>query len=210
MDAKDFILADFEQQYEEYRQAELSRTRYVEYYGTLLAAILAFYGMILQLGKFPIEDSRIAILFMVLFLVVGEIGRRLVGILVSTRIAQLLTAEYINKIREYFSKYKGGEILDFAKIAISEKWFDEKSHAIRLISLVLLISGFAFSLATYQLIQLISPISPDVFDSSLIKFDSTSIKNREIIGGVLAVVILTLYYFCYRKHVKSELEKKRK
>ena len=204
MGAEDFIIADFQQQYEEYRRSEASRIRYVEYYITLLTAIVAFYGVIIKWKGLPVEDYRIAGLMAFILFLVGEIGRRLVQILVSTRIAQLLTFEYIRRLREYFFNNKAETVLKYCKIAMAEKWFDEKSHAIRLIFLVLLLSSLAFSVATYQLIRFIMLVMPNF------SFKPILTGWKDSIGLASALGVFCIYYLYYKNQIIKEFEKKEK
>lgn len=203
--AIEFLLVDFEQQYAEYRQAETSRGQYVQYYVTLITAVIAIYGVFIQWKGFPIKDYTVASLFAVLFTAVAEVGRRLVDALVSTRIAQLATSEYIQKLREHFSKTEKTKVLKYAEIAISPKWYDVKLHAIRLILLILLVDTIAFSAAMYQWTHVLLMLLSPNFQTKLVFNIPISIGIT--ISSIIFVLSLPTYYWYMKKKIESDIAK---
>jgi len=199
--ADDFLIVDFEQQYSEYRNAENSRLRYVEFYMALIGAFLGFYGVFLQRNGLALQSPEMAIFFALLFTVFFEIGRRLIESMSSTRIAQLKTAVYIGRIREYFAKNQNMQVLKDAEVAIGRNWWDVRSHAIRLILLIVFLNNVALAVALFQWLHLLLPLLWTASQQPFLGFTYEAIAS-----AAMALIALALGYFLAKRKLEHEIE----
>ncbi len=201
-----FVSIDFEQQYAEFRHAEDSRLRYVEFYIALIGAVLTFYGVFIQWRGFPLVFNEAILFLAILFSFLFEVGRRLVGSLTSTRVAQLRTAIYIEKLRDHVSEKQNARILRFSKVAIGKNWWDEQAHAIRLILLVAFVNSLVFAVSVFEWSHIALGTLFSVLGSQFI-----GIPYDMIISLVIAAHSLPLcYFFLLKRGARNEIESAQK
>jgi hypothetical protein len=210
----EFLLRDFEQQYQEYRQAETSRIHYVQFLISLVIGVLAFFAGLYQVVQFPATTIYLMAILFFLSAILFCIGYGVVNVCVSTRVSQMQTAKYLNDIVKYFFKTRRSEKLEVSrkKIYFAEKdWASEKTPFFRLLIIVAFLLGILGALLLFSLFRIFfwclesSGILPIFnFPKWLMFWDYITWSN--IISSIIGIMTLIFIYKAIKLKIRKELK----
>lgn len=211
----EFLSKDFEQQYQEYRQAENSRVHYLQFLISLVTAFLAFFAAIYLSVGFPSPNIYPTGILLFSSFVLFCIGFGVANICISTRVSQMQTARYLNDVRNIFFKLGKNEVLEASRkrIYFAEKdWASEKTSFFRLMKIIAFLLGvlgavllFSSSRIIFWILESIG-ILP-VFD--LAKWFSflDFLTWSNIISAIVGVITLPITYKLIKGKIRKDLLK---
>lgn len=211
----EFLLKDFEQQYQEYRQAETSRIRYVEFLISVVVAVIAFFATLYQTVGFPAPNIYPTWMLFFTSAVLFVIGYRITDTCVSTRISQMQTAMYINGIVKHFlvlqSKDEKLQALRKMIFFADENWDSEKTPFFRLLKIIVFLTGvigalLAFSISRVIFWYLESMGSLLVINSPkwLVFWDYMMWSN--VISAIVGLMALVVVYKVIRSRIHKDMK----
>lgn len=207
---REFLLKDFDQQYQEYRQAETSRIRYVEFLISLVVAVLAFFAAFYNTVGFP--ASNIYPMWIVFFIsiVLFFIGYGITNICISTRMSQMQTAKYLDDVTKHFFKLGDNKALETSRKRIyfaEEDWASEKTPFFGLMKIITFLVSVTSALTLFSLFRLVlaylesSPLIP-VFKFAFWDYLSWS----HVISVTAGLITLILAYVSVKRKIQNHLK----
>lgn len=206
----EFLLEDFTQQYEEYRQAETSRIRYIEFFVSLVVAVVAFFAGLYQIVGFPAPNIYPMYMLFFICFVLFFIGYWIMDACISTRISQMDTAMYINDIARHFFSLSANDELSTSRNTVyfaKKEWDSEKTHFFKLMKILAFLLGVISSLVLFSVIRIVcgsfdlSSLIKNPNMTQLLKFwdYSTWINIASVIFGSFALIV-TYWRIIFRLH----------
>ncbi len=187
----DFLLKDYEQQYQEYRKEEASRIHYVEFLISLVTATLAFFALFYSHLGFPATNIYPVLLLLFFAIILFCVGYGVKEICISTRESQNKTAEYLDVVAEYFINLNQNKKIKEARKGISFiKEPSEKMPVFHLIKIVIFLIGVLGAVIVYSLSRIIFFVIPEwrlIFDPRI------QINIISIIAGFFSLIIIYLW-----------------
>lgn len=207
----DFLLKDFEQQYQEYRRAETSRIHYIQFFSSLVIAVIAFFAALYQVVGFPAPNIYPVVILLFLSIILFCIGYGVANICVSTRVSQMQTAKYLNEVATYFLKSKKENKLKASRkgIYFAEKdWTSERMPFLQLMNIIAFLLGVLNLLTLFSVSRLIffglesGGIIP-VFDF----LEWFSFWDFMTWSNVISAIVGTISFFITHKMIKRKIRR---
>lgn len=177
----DFLLTEFEQQYNQYRHLDQLRSRYIEYFTAVTAAVLT--GSLVYGASDPLKLASLWPLYILLFF----IGVLITLVSVGIRMRQMTTAWYLMAIRDHISSTKNLRIIANVELCFATKGFTLYESAIVLIFFLILLDS---ALLTGAILAILYPLGKSL--SILAHFNDSVFNFRIYFGG--ALLILSVFH----------------
>jgi len=215
--AAEFLLRDFEQQYEEYRQAEISRLHYVQFFISIVVAVIAFFAALYE-SQFPAQNIYVTWLLFLIAAVLSFIGYAVISICTLARNAQMQTAIYLNKIVKHFLKSDKYEAMKTSREEVyfaKKDWASVKTPFFGLMKILVFLLAVLCAISSFSLSRIlffylgtigIPTLLPAQSIFSFLHYASWGF----FISGSIGVVVFIVTYRTIKCKVQSDLKELRK
>jgi len=211
----EFLSKDFEQQYQEYRQAENSRIHYLQFLISLVTAFLAFFAALYLSVGFPSPNIYPTGILLFSSFVLFCIGFGVTNICISTRVSQMQTAKYLNDVTQHFFKLEKNEVLEASRKRIyfaEEDWASEKTPFFGLMKIIAFLLGvlsalllFSSSRIIFWILELIGILPVVDFAKWFSFFDYLTWSN--VISAIVGIIALLITYKLIKGKIRKDLLK---
>ena len=188
--------------------------RYVEYFVAIIIAFVSFSAYLLQLTGLPTPSRTLAFIFStfsgVVSFFLSVVGFFIFRASLYTRVSQLQTAIYIDKLRNYLSSICEKHVVKYAKLVsfVYEEWYNTRVPANQLLILLIFLTSVPLGIFSYSIARLAiilwSPDKPLGIDWPLQAY----IYPEHIIGFVLGIIVTGFSFFLLLRYLKNTLNTK--